>query len=332
MPTPTSVDLVQDLQSLAPSAIMAFYELDATALGEDSILYFHNGTNGYNDSIVWNGNTYSRLPISITGFEFLGEGRPPRPAMRIANLGGWVSALLLATDDLVGAKVTRRRTLARYVIGEYAGNVELPQDVFFVDHKIAETGDIVELELVSSLDLDGVKFPNRLVTSQYCSWRHYRGVGCQFGEPFLYFKQTGEYGPGIASLTGSWLLGRTYTAGQTVVRDNTIWEALQTSLNIEPVEGSYWTAKQVYRGLWDSGNTYSAYDTVLYTVNSRPIISMAKATVSDGTIPTDSTVWELDVCPKTFDACVRHFDPDNQNKALRYGGFPGTGRMPDKLS
>lgn len=329
----TTVNLVAELQSLAPSAIMTFYELDATALGQEEILRYHNGTNGIASTITWQGNPYYRLPIVASGFEFLSEGSPPRPSLMIANLGGWVSSLLLATDDLVGAKFTRRRTLARYVTGEYAGSaVELPQDVFYVDHKKSESRDVVELELVSSLDLDGVKFPNRLVTSQYCSFRHYRGVGCQFGSPFLYFKGTGEYGPGISALTGEWISTRDYVTDDTVIYDYAIWEALQNSTGQTPAENAYWTRLQRYRGLWDATATYEANDTVQHTVNGRPIIALAKGAVPVGVTPTTAASWELDVCPKTYDSCVRHFDPDGRNIALRYGGFPGTGRMPDKLA
>lgn len=107
----------EDIQNLDPGARVEFYELDLTQITRNSAdkFYFHSGTNGLGGDVVWQGKTYVRFPIQATGFEASTKGVLPRPSLAVSNVTNMITALAKAYDDLIGAKVTRRRTLARYL-------------------------------------------------------------------------------------------------------------------------------------------------------------------------------------------------------------------------
>jgi hypothetical protein len=133
---------VSELQKIAPSAIIELFELQLiTAIhGANTIYRFHAGTNATtaNGNVVWAGNTYQAFPIEADGFEYSGNGQLPRPKIRVSNILGTITAIILATP-LEGAKVTRIRTMARYLDAvNFAGNnlllwsEDITQTVYFV--------------------------------------------------------------------------------------------------------------------------------------------------------------------------------------------------------
>lgn len=188
-----TVELNSELSKLEPSAIIELFELDATALGGD-LLLFHAGTNGLSQNVVWQGQTYVRYPIEITGFEFSGQGQFPRPKMSASNVLSAITQLLTSYDDLLGAKVTRKRTLAKFLDAvNFPGGVnpsadstaEFSEDIYYIDRKSNEDRDVVEFELAASLDLIGVSLPRRQVIQNICIWK-YRGAECGFaGAPLF---------------------------------------------------------------------------------------------------------------------------------------------------
>lgn len=182
MSTPTS-----EIFKLNPSALIELFEVDATSLG-GSVLRFHPGTNGLTQNVVWGGNTYIRFPIDISGFEFNGQGQFPRPRLKVSNALSAITTLLLAYSDFIGAKVTRKRTLYRYLDAvNFPGGVNpdadsstyFSEDIYYVDRKVSEDRDMVEFELASALDLVGVFLPRRQLIQNVCPWR-YRGTECGY--------------------------------------------------------------------------------------------------------------------------------------------------------
>lgn len=103
-----------EIQKLSPSSIIEMFELDATLIG-GSIYRFHAGKNGLIADLVWNGQTYNAFPIEASGFEWSGKGQLPRPRITVSNVLGTLSSMVLAYEDLAGCKVTRIRTLAKYL-------------------------------------------------------------------------------------------------------------------------------------------------------------------------------------------------------------------------
>ena len=115
---------VSALQEINPGAVIELFtlQLDTTLHGSSTIYRFHNGANlNANGEVVWAGNTYLRFPIECTGFEFTGTGTLPRPTISVSNIFGTLTAIMqnvnqtTVGNDLNGAKLTRIRTLARFL-------------------------------------------------------------------------------------------------------------------------------------------------------------------------------------------------------------------------
>jgi phage-related protein len=204
-----------DLQAPDPSAIIELFELQlfANIHGVNDIYRFHAGTNLVNNGeVVWKGNPYLRFPVEADGFEYTGQGALPRPKIRISNILGSITAILLSMPNgLEAAKVTRIRTLGRYLdavnfpsgdilltedsfalLLEDDGSIllepvnpnedtsaEFPREIYYIDRKSAENREIVEFELASVFDLAGVRAPKRQCIANICQWV-YRSSECGY--------------------------------------------------------------------------------------------------------------------------------------------------------
>lgn len=185
MTTPSSI--TSEIQKLAPSGIVELFQLDPTSFGGD-MTYFHAGTNGLRTRVVWQGQTYEPFPLQASGFEYDGNGQIPRPKLVVANVTGIISAMVLLYQDLIGARVTRKRTLVKYLDAvNFPGGVnptadplaEFSDEIYFVDRKSAENRDAVEFELAASFDVQGIKLPKRQIVQNICPWK-YRGTECGY--------------------------------------------------------------------------------------------------------------------------------------------------------
>ena len=113
-----------DLQASELSARIELFILDGTTIGDATVHRFHAGVNQLLTPIVWQGLTYEAMPIETEGFEKVGRGTSPRPTLRIANVSGLLSTLCEEFEDLIGAKLTRKLVLSKYLdaINFAAGN------------------------------------------------------------------------------------------------------------------------------------------------------------------------------------------------------------------
>jgi len=175
---------VSELQKQNPSAIIELFilELNSTIHGASTVYRFHAGASqNANGSIVFAGQAYTKMPIEADGFEYNGK-QLPRPRLRISNILGTITTLLLTLPmGLEGAKVTRRRTLLRYLdagnftteeqakIQNGTSNITpdtsalFPDEIYVIDRKSVETREIVEFELAAKIDVMGVRLPKRQV-------------------------------------------------------------------------------------------------------------------------------------------------------------------------
>jgi len=176
-----------DVQKLNPGSLVELFELDATAIGGD-VLRWHSGVNELGNDVVWKTLTYSRFPVQASGFERSGKGTLPRPKITVANISGLIGAMARGLDDLMGAKVTRRRTFLKYLDAvNFTGginaqadpNVAFPDEIWFVDRKSAENGVFIEFELSAAFDVRGVKLPRRQAIQNVCPWV-YRSAECSY--------------------------------------------------------------------------------------------------------------------------------------------------------
>jgi len=185
---------VSALQGVAPGAIIELFELELNALqhGIGTTYRFHAGSNlNANGELVWAGNSYLRFPVEADGFSYSGRGSLPRPTLRIANLTGTITALLLTLPSgIEGAKVTRIRTLARYIDGvNFPGGVNplgtpdptasFPPEIYYIDRKASENRDVIEFELACAFDLSNVRAPKRQCISNICQWV-YKSAECSY--------------------------------------------------------------------------------------------------------------------------------------------------------
>jgi lambda family phage minor tail protein L len=189
MPVPFS-----EAQLPAPSALIELFELQLiTAIhGASTVYRFHAGINakGTGD-LIWAGSTYLALPIEADGFSYSGNGQLPRPSIKVANVLGTITSLLLTLPmGLEGAKVTRLRTHARYLdavnfpsnvnpLGTPDPTAEYPREVYFIDRRKSESRDMVEFELAAAFDLAGVRAPKRQVIASICPWV-YKSAECGY--------------------------------------------------------------------------------------------------------------------------------------------------------
>ena len=191
---------ITELQKPAIDNIVELFQLELTTAihGVSQTHYFHNGVGTNNDAnIIFDNNEYTRMPIEATGFEYNGK-QLPRPTLKVSNILGNITTILLTLPQgLEGAKVTRIRTLRRYIddanfeggdilledgsflLQEDDSVVDLesgqnpfgtadptalfPLEIFFIDRKSAENRAECTFELAASFDLDGVRLPKRQV-------------------------------------------------------------------------------------------------------------------------------------------------------------------------
>lgn len=186
----------EELSVLAPSAIIELFELhlDSTLHGSSDVYRFHAGVNDQiTGNLVWNGETYVRVPVSADGFEYKNGGTLPRPTLTVANSDSTITAILLLVNaitvgnDLAGAEVRRIRTLKRFLDAANfaAGNsnadpyASFPEERYFIDRKASEDRNQVTFELASKFDVAGQKIPKRQCIANICQWE-YRSSECGY--------------------------------------------------------------------------------------------------------------------------------------------------------
>lgn len=177
--------ITADIQGLEPGSIVDLYEVDATALGAEIYRYHPHKTGGI---ITFQGLEYTPWPMEASGFEMTGTSKQPIPSLTMGNVNGFISSLCIFFHDLVGAKLTRRRTLSKYLDGmpEADPTEEFSPDVWYVERKASENSTRVQFELSSALDFGGQQLPRGQIIANTCRWLTiggYRGPYCGYNGP-----------------------------------------------------------------------------------------------------------------------------------------------------
>lgn len=200
------MSLNADYQKLEPGSEVRLFEVDGSAFGVGEILRFHAYNISHTEqeilaaggdeaklpakSIWWQGEEYSAWPCQIEGIETSTDGNSAQPKLSVANLDSSITALCLAYDDLLQAKVTIHDTLAKYLDTQNFPDGNATADptqeklkVFYIDAKSSETNEIVEFTLSSPMDLQGLMIPTRQLHS-LCTWcirnKYRTGDGCDY--------------------------------------------------------------------------------------------------------------------------------------------------------
>lgn len=169
-------NLQQTLQDADAKTIVELFdfELNTAQHGETTVYRFTNTKNELGNDIVWQGNTYTAIPLKAEGYEANGQGTLPRPSISVSNLlGTFTSLIALLPDGLEGCKVTRTRTLSKYLDAvNFTGGSNSdadstsyfrPRDIYFIDRKSMENRDVISYEMCSAFDLAGVRLPKRQI-------------------------------------------------------------------------------------------------------------------------------------------------------------------------
>jgi len=329
---------VFELNNLTPSAIITLFEIDLTSALDaksipdlssaktqtgfnqatpDNTLRFHNNIKVFDSTIIWQGNTYIPAPIQATGFENSSRGTLPTPILSISSqseTGTDQLALLryeiLKLGDIIGAKVTRRRTFAKYLdwdnfqaataesrLAELPDgyepdpNAELPRDIYYIERKTAENKNTIQYQLSSILDLEGIKIPRRTIISDKCNW-HYRGPGCWYQhregtEDPIPILEKADLRTGDINLP---------TDAPPVAndKDERIAGLLDTDQRIVNSAGV---------GEWNPDYGYAKTQFVYITKDKIKYYFVAKTSVPTNTPPPNSTYWIADECSKTLNGC-----------------------------
>ncbi|BDU72402.1 phage minor tail protein L [Mesoterricola silvestris] len=160
-----------ELLSLTPSAKIYLYVLDATGIG-GAVSYFCASSTAAGANIVWQGVTYTAIPIEAEGFATNAKGTLPRPKITVSNIGGVVGAMVRDFKDLVGAKLIRKVTYAKHLDGMPGADPNrcMPDEIWIINQKTSEVPESITFELMAPIDAQGMKLPRGIIQATTCRW------------------------------------------------------------------------------------------------------------------------------------------------------------------
>ena len=373
--------LMHELTNLTPSTLMTLFEIDFTNVvqsinsslvkdsneiglfpnfeqGKENILRFHNNIKVFNSYIIWQGKTFFPAPIMAEGFEITSRGVLPSPTLSLTSQTeegiealSIIRRVIRKYGDIVGAKVTRIRTFAKFLDknnfsdisspdsqrGIYASNfpeeyepdpyAELPRDVFFVERKASEDKTSITYELSSSLDVEGVKLPRRVVTASKCGFT-YRGCGC-------FYEGDGNSAQSLAD--------HVYKKCGIRRTDLTLPEDAPpvATINDQNIKDMIGVSEFVFKGIYSSKAFYESGDYIYMEKNGIRYYFVAKvdipATENTEYSPPNPDFWIADLCSKTLQGCRKRWgtqgsvvigeSEDFKKGELQFGGFPNATKL-----
>lgn len=282
--------ITSEVVNLNPSAIIELFELTMPAESGGQTYYFHCGVNMFKEGILFDGVRYTPMPIEAEGFALSGKGEVPRPKIRISNIVAEIRGLVLEFDDLIGAKVVRKRTFARFLDKENFIDLANPDedptkllgiDEYYIDRKTNESKSTIEFELTSPFDLEDTKIPARQIFSNLCSWA-YRSKECG------------------------------YTGGLKATKKD---------------ETTPFASATTDRGLWLETNSYAAGDYCYILVDDVKYYFLATGAISASIYnrPPNHANWVAEQCSKLISGCKIRYGSEG---VLPIGIFPGTAKLP----
>ena len=290
-----------DLHDIEATTILDFYELHVDEINDpNNIIYFHGGSNGAYQPVIWQGNSYLPVPTEAEGFEVKGDKTLPRPTIKIANLDYLFSQYAKLYNSFSGAKFVRKQVMVKYLddenfnafgnpYGTADSNMGFPDDIFYVNRISIETKTFLELELVSPLEFENISIPRRIVLADYCPF-FYRGDHCGYSSKTKLYNSANT-ALSVGSQRGKWNETDSYIEGDIV--------HLFSKTKIGILENSD------PNGHFAPSYTQVVFRAKLANINKNPFMF--------------ENNWERDECAKTISACKKRY-----GSSLRYGGFPGT--------
>ena len=279
---------------------------------------------------------YVAIPIQVEGIEFSSTGVSNRPTLSLANIPilsrnisnnsdgvddeNDILDILNAegvtnNEDLLNSKVVVRRTLLSKIYSSSdsapsSSPVEFPSQTYVIDRVASENNIVVQFELATPMDIEGVLLPNRVVIGKYCPWK-YQGhfYPDRSKDPVESLKEGGCTWPLDSR-------GRFFDKDDNIITKNISSIPTYNSNSQNDARSAGYKTKTIRDGhteIWEA-------------------IRAVPAETSNGQHnPTTSRAYwkRLDVCGKTLNSCKIRFQGNNSDEtlntsfALPFGGFPG---------
>jgi len=303
------MSITTDAHSFEPGEIIELFELDlstGSAASSYQIFRWHSGLGDNLKELVWQGNRYLAFPIEAEGFEFTGKGAIPRPTLTVANITSLLSNAINQYDDLVGAKLTRKRTFSKYLdsscdVWGYAlggtcsgeSGASCSDTAYTTQQTCLAAGETWYGSYSKTDCLDSTKY------GAAGTWTDYTSSSCATDGGTWYANATADSDADFADEI--WYIDRK------AVETNTYIQFELTAAH--DVQGVKLPSRSIianncpwrYRGT-ECSYTGSNY----FDIDNNTVASLAD-----------------DVCAKTFTACEKRFPLDTQE--IPFGGFPGAG-------
>jgi len=375
-------NLQAEAVSLSPSALLELFEIDLTPIltpdklmdrqtfntlnlflggslevdvknPDINLFRYHNNLKLISKDIWFQGKQYKAVPIKAEGFEVNSNGvaATPKITMGVSEEKSppqfsIFKQLIRDLNDLVGARVNRIRTFAKFL--DYKNWYELngdgtpnlnkrlyedipkdiapdegsyfPPDVYYIDKKSFEDKMSLQFELASFINFEEIKIPQRIFNMNRCPWT-YRGEGCTY-----------EY----VSVARGQRQGEPYQKfHNTLLPTNAPPIATENNETISSIIEGYVPATTNTPVPWEPNLKYPKLSAVYLTHNKINYYYIAQTDVPENQPPPDKTYWVGDVCAKNLSACKLRWDKilnhglqgSPYGDALPFGGFPAIKRQ-----
>lgn len=180
-----SPEMLKAISASEQDALIDLYELDLRRFGGE-LLRFCNQINEKGEHVCWQGNRYTAYPIEASGFEVQAQGTSNRPKLSVSNVYGLVTGLAVQFNQLIGATVTRRQVMARFLdaVNFVNGNrhADPLQEIVsrYTIEQMTEMNQMVaSFILATPSESDGAVIPCRKMMANVCVWQ-YRGAECGY--------------------------------------------------------------------------------------------------------------------------------------------------------
>jgi len=282
----------KEIFDVEPSTMIILYEL---VLKNESMksYRFHAGENGYENAIIFNAKDYHYIPIKADGFDYA-NSKLPRPTLTADNTESFFSLKSRFFKDFIGYELIRTRTFVKFLdaanfpngVNPYGAPtaVSYPPEKYIINRKSLENKQVIQFELVSPLEYENAKIPNRKVVYNACQWQYRHHIGCGYkGLPVTDSKGNPLSIIGTKTPPDEWKDGDTYNQGNYV--------------QISPDVKSANAPVRVY-------------------------VCLTNGTSSNP--QSDKANWVADACSKNISGCRARFGDTEVINGLPFGGFPGT--------
>ena len=275
-----------------PTSMVVLFELVLKDLNLKSYR-FHAGENGNTNAIIFKGNPYHYIPIKAEGFDYA-DKKLPRPTISADNTDSFFSLKTRFFKDFIGYEVIRTRTFVKFLdaanfpngVNPYGSpsSVSYPPEKYIINRKVIENQNEIKFELVSPLEYENAKIPNRKVVYNACQWQYRHHIGC-----------------GYKDLPVSDSKGNSLSFVPTGIPPET-WNSLKT-----------YNAGNYVQILPDPSKS-----------NAAPGVYVCLNNATTSNPQNDKVNWIADACPKNISGCRLRFGDKEQTNGLPFGGFPGT--------